>query len=83
MLPSIASLAQSSLAGKNILFTSGGRDGHDPKGCVAFLEPWLTAEGAHVQVFDNLSPYADQALMDSMDLIIKVWTKGEIKKPEL
>lgn len=82
-LPFFAISQDGTLAGKNVLFTYGGWEGHDPEGCVAFLQPWLESEGAHVQVYNSLAPYADEALMDSIDLIIQVWTQGAITKPQL
>jgi type 1 glutamine amidotransferase len=70
------------LKGKKILFTYGGWDGHEPKQCADIFVPWLRAAGAEVFVFDNLSCYADSALMSSIDLIIQAWTQGTIGRQE-
>lgn len=75
--------AAPSLEGKNVLFVYGGWDGHDPEGCLALLQPWMESEGARVFPSDSLGVYADSALMDSMDLIVQIWTMGHIKKPQL
>lgn len=66
------------LKGKKVLFVWGGWDGHDPKGCKDLFVPWLQSEGADVTVRDNLDCYTDAALMRSVDLIIQIWTMGEI-----
>ena len=76
------SMAQS-LKDKQVLFVYGGWEGHDPKGCLDLLKPWMESEGATVHAYDRLSVYADSLLMDSMDLIVQTWTMGEIKKAEL
>ncbi|MEM9983820.1 MAG: ThuA domain-containing protein [Bacteroidota bacterium] len=75
--------AQASLKDKNVLFTYGGWKGHDPEGCLKMIQPWLESEGARVFPYDNLEVYADSALMDSMDLIIQIWTMGKIEKKQL
>jgi len=70
------------LKGKKILVVWGGWPGHEPKQCADILVPWLQSAGAEVFVFDNLSCYADNNLMNSIDLIIQTWTQGTIGREE-
>ena len=60
----------------------GGWDGHEPKQCVDIFEPWLKTQGYDVLVSDNLETFADGELMKSMDLIIPVYTQGEITREQ-
>jgi uncharacterized protein len=82
--PSIARETESipSLAGKKILYVWGGWEGHEPKQSVDIFVPWLRSEGADVVVSDSLDSYLDAALMNSLDLIIQVWTMSEISKEQ-
>ena len=70
------------LKGKKVLFTYGGWDGHQPEECRDIFVPWLQSAGAEIFVFDNLSCYADSALMQKIDLVIQIWTMGEIGQAE-
>ncbi|RMG62963.1 MAG: ThuA domain-containing protein [Bacteroidetes bacterium] len=72
-----------SLAGKNVLFVYGGWKGHEPVKCRDYVVPWMESEGATVVVSDSLGVYADSMLMDSMDLVVQIWTMGQIAKPHL
>src|SRR3989338_6119082 len=67
-----------SLKGKKVLFVYGGWKGHEPEQCVAILLPWLKAEGAVVDTFSTLAPYADQKYLESIDLIIQIFTMSKI-----
>ncbi|HLU05620.1 MAG TPA: ThuA domain-containing protein [Woeseiaceae bacterium] len=69
-------------AGK-VLFTYGGWDGHEPEAMRDLLVPWLESEGFEVIVSDTLEPYADAALMSDVDLVVQIWTMGEITEPQL
>lgn len=73
---------KSSLAGKKILFVWGGWAGHEPEQCSAIFVPWLESEGASVVVSQSLDSYLDKNLMNSMDLIIQIWTMGTITKEQ-
>lgn len=66
------------LKGKNVLFVYGGWEGHDPELTRDIFVPWMISEGAKVEVRDNLDVYTDTALMNNLDLIIQIWTMGEI-----
>lgn len=56
--------------------------GHEPKKCTDLLVPWIREEGAEVTVSDTLDAYLDKNLMKSADLIIQVWTMGEISRDQ-
>ena len=66
-----------------ILFTYGGWDGHEPEAMRDLLVPWLESEGFEVIVSDTLEPYADADLMSDVDLVVQIWTMGEITEPQL
>jgi len=67
-----------SLKGKKVLIVYGGWKGHEPDQCVEILLPWLKAEGAVVDTFTTLAPYADQKYMERIDLIIQIFTMSKI-----
>lgn len=66
------------LKGKKVLFVYGGWDGHHPKQCADLFVPWMRSEGADVTVSDTLDIYLNEALMNSLDLIVQIWTMGKI-----
>jgi type 1 glutamine amidotransferase len=63
---------------KKALVVWGGWDGHEPKQCVDVFIPFLKKEGFDVVVSDNMKPYEDKALMDSLSLVVPCWTMGQI-----
>lgn len=63
---------------KKVLFVWGGWDGHEPAQCRDIFVPWMQDLGWDVTVSDTLDPYTDKALMDSLDLIVQIWTMGTI-----
>jgi type 1 glutamine amidotransferase len=79
-MPSSAGLP--SLKGRKVLFTYGGWDGHEPQKYADFLYPWLENEGANVVLNTTLDPYTDKALMDSIDLVIQIFTMSTITKEQ-
>lgn len=72
-----------SLKDRNILFIWGGWNGHEPEKFANFLVPWMEEQGAIVTVFNSLEPYADKELMDSIDLILQVYTMSKITKEQV
>jgi uncharacterized protein len=71
-----------SLKGRKVLFTYGGWDGHEPTKFADYFIPWLKGEGAEVQSSTTLDPYADKALMDTIDMVIQVYTMSKITKEQ-
>jgi uncharacterized protein len=76
--PVAAETSAPSLNGKKVLFVYGGWEGHDPVLTRDLFVPWLRSEGAEVTVSDNLDIYLNQDLMNSLDLVVQIWTMGQI-----
>jgi type 1 glutamine amidotransferase len=60
----------------------GGWEGHEPKQCVDIFEPYLREQGYDVEVSDTLDVYTDERKMKVLDLIVPVWTQGEITREQ-
>ncbi|MCD4710881.1 MAG: ThuA domain-containing protein [Bacteroidales bacterium] len=71
-----------SLRGRKILYTYGGWKGHEPVQSLDIFRPWMEREGAVVEAFDHLEPYADTAYMKKIDLVIQVFTMATISKKQ-
>ncbi len=67
---------------KRALIVWGGWQGHEPKECVDIFEPFLQNQGYVVRVENSLDVYADMEYMQSLDLIVPVWTMGEIEREQ-
>jgi len=63
---------------KSALFVWGGWDGHEPKQCVDIFAPLLQEQGYKVEISDTLDCYLDQSKMQSLSLVVQVWTMGTI-----
>jgi uncharacterized protein len=66
------------LASKRALIVWGGWDGHQPKEVAEIFQRELLAHGFEVAVESTLDAYTDGHLMNSLDLIVPVWTMGAI-----
>lgn len=73
-----AQITDHPLKGKKVLFVYGGWEGHDPEQTKDIFVPWMRSEGAVVVVSDNLDAYTDSTLMNSLDLVVQIWTMGTI-----
>ncbi len=60
------------------LIVWGGWDGHTPKECKDIFAPWLLTKGFQVHVAETLEAYLDKNLMNSVRLIVPIWTMGQI-----
>ena len=67
---------------KSALMVWGGWEGHEPKQCVDVFEPYLREQGYDVEVSDSLEVYTDERKMKALDLIVPVWTQGEITREQ-
>ena len=67
-----------SLRGKKVLFVWGGWEGHEPEECREIFVPWMQEQGGEVFVSDTLDTYLDKSLMESLDLVVQIWTMGTI-----
>jgi type 1 glutamine amidotransferase len=63
---------------KQALMVWGGWDGHEPKACTDIFENVLKENGFEVKVEDSLSAFDDGDALKKFDLIVPVWTAGEI-----
>jgi len=63
---------------KAALIVWGGWDGHTPKACADLFAPWLDSKGFRVTVSDTLDIYCNKRRMRNFDLIVPIWTMGEI-----
>ncbi len=54
-----------------------GGMGTNPINPLDCFKPWLESEGAIVEVYDSLDPYADPEYMKGIDLVIQIlpWRK--------
>lgn len=67
---------------KSALIVWGGWNGHTPKECADIVGPWLKSKGFRVVVSDTLEIYTNKRKMKNFDLIIPIWTMGEISGPQ-
>ncbi|MBM7569131.1 ThuA domain-containing protein [Paenibacillus sacheonensis] len=68
---------------KKALIVWGGWDGHQPKEVGEIFSGLLREEGFDVTVSDTLASFEDAELMASLDLIVPVWTMGQITQEQL
>lgn len=69
--------------GTRVLVLRGGWEGHEPVKTSDKVIAYLDGSGFDVTISDSLSSYADQTLMESIDLVVQTWTMGEIAGSEL
>jgi type 1 glutamine amidotransferase len=60
------------------LIVWGGWAGHQPKEVAEVFRGLLAAEGYQVEVSDTLDSFKDEAKLMNLDLIVPIWTMGEI-----
>ncbi len=65
------------------LIVQGGWDGHEPKPVSEILATVLQESGVDVTVSDTLDAFTDEALMKDLDLIVPIWTMGDIQADQL
>lgn len=68
---------------RKALIVWGGWDGHQPKEVGEIFADILRKENFEVTVSDTLDAYKDAELMAQLDLIVPVWTMGEISQEQL
>ena len=67
---------------KNALIVQGGWEGHTPVESGDIVAADLEAAGYTVTRRDTLDAFADEALMGQQDLIVPIWTFGELDKAQ-
>jgi type 1 glutamine amidotransferase len=68
---------------KHALIVQGGWPGHQPLECAELFARFLRSESFDVTVSDSLDAYLDAGLMARVDLIVPIWTMGEISPAQL
>lgn len=63
---------------KKALIVWGGWLGHQPEEVAAIFRDVLTSENFEVETSNTLEAFADAEKLKSLDLIVPVWTMGEI-----
>jgi len=63
---------------KAALIVWGGWDGHTPRQCAERFAPWLESKGFRVVVSDTMDIYTDKRRMRNFNLIVPIWTMGQI-----
>ncbi len=63
---------------KKALIVWGGWDGHEPKQCVDIFAPYLDGSGFEVRISDTLDVFLETDYLQSLSLIVPVWTMGTI-----
>lgn len=68
----------SSSSPKKALIFQGGWDGHQPVQCAALFADKLAERGFAVEVVDTLDVLNDSARLQTLNLIIPLWTGGKL-----
>lgn len=68
---------------KQALIVSGGWDGHQPKEVADLFAELLRAEDFEVEIAYTLDAFLDEQKLMQLDLIVPVWTMGEISNEQL
>ncbi len=63
---------------KKALMVWGGWDGHTPEKTTALLAGELEKKGVTLTIENSLDSFADQAKLETFDLIVPNWTMGKI-----
>lgn len=67
---------------KKALINWGGWDGHEPEACANLFAGILRNEGYDVDVVNDLDRYLDADYMQSLNLIIPLWTMSQITQEQ-
>jgi len=68
---------------KNALMVVGGWEGHTPEKSADVFTPLLEDAGYDVRREMSLDIFADKDLLRPFDLIVPIWTQGEITNEQL
>ena len=67
---------------KHALMVWGGWDGHEPQQVVERFAPFLRENNFEVRIEDNMSVYTDADYMNSLSLVVPIWTMGTIENDQ-
>jgi type 1 glutamine amidotransferase len=65
---------------KKALIFWGGWKGHDPDGCAKIIDEGLRKRGFDVTCDDHMEALKDADALKRFDLIVPIWTMGELPK---
>jgi len=65
------------------LIVRGGWDGHAPVAATELFIPFLEQQGFAITIAESPAPYADEALMQGIDLIVQSVSMSTIERHEL
>ncbi len=68
---------------KNALIVWGGWEGHEPEKSAHVFAPLLREQNYEVEISDTLDSYLDEEKMNSLHLIVPIWTMGTIDNEQL
>lgn len=68
---------------KKALIVQGGWDGHEPVQVAKRFSDLLAGEGFEVEISDTLDRFKDEENLQTLSLIIPIWTMGEITEEQL
>lgn len=68
---------------KRALFVAGGWDGHEPQLTAGLFAGLLQDSGYETKVSDTLDILLDSDYLAALDLIVPMWTMGEISQDQL
>ena len=63
---------------RQALIVAGGWDGHQPQQCAEIIAPFLLDSGFEVRLSDTMDAYLETDYMESLSLIVPIWTMGNI-----
>ncbi|MFP4145429.1 MAG: ThuA domain-containing protein [Phycisphaeraceae bacterium] len=67
---------------KRALFLCGGWEGHTPRESAEVFAPLLHESDYEVEIEASLAPLADRDRLDETDLVVPVWSMGEISSEQ-
>lgn len=70
------------MANRKALIVWGGWDGHQPQQVAEIFEKQLKDHGFEVEVSDTLDAFSDGEKLKGLDLIVPVWTMGQIEREQ-
>lgn len=67
---------------KHALINWGGWEGHEPEACSLLFADLLREKDYKVDVVSDLNVYTDEAYMQSLNLVVPMWTMSEITQEQ-
>ena len=65
------------------MIVQGGWEGHEPTAVADVLAKALKQSGFQVEIFDTLDAFKDRERLETLDLIVPIWTMGSIETDQL